>query len=124
MYAKTSIVMAILNMYGPYDLTPVSINANVTQISPGNYALGRLKTKYAFLVFHIGRSDTDIRNKLLSWVGKTKHALFKFNYASSPKAAFLRECENWHDFKPSENPNHPDKPIYTDWKCPRCNAFN
>ena len=111
-------------MKGPYELDIETIEEKVTRTSPGNYALGEKNEEGAFVVGYVGRSDSDVRDRLKKWVGKTKWPLFKFSYATSPKAAFEKECENYHDFKPSDNVSHPDRPEGTNWKCPRCDKFS
>lgn len=98
--------MPSLGMKGPYKLDNDTIDAVVTQTSPGNYALGRKNDEGTFVVGYVGRSDSDVNDRLKSWVGNTKRPLFKFSYASSPKAAFEKECENYHDFDPPGNDKH------------------
>lgn len=117
--------MASLDMHGPHDLDNKSSDANVTQTSPGNYALGKVQDS-TFYVSYIGRSDTDVNARLKQWVGK-KYSKFKFSYATSPKAAFEKECKNFHDFGGTErldNDIHPDRPANSGWKCPVCNIFD
>ena len=116
--------MASLGMDGPYPLNSETIRSKVTKTSAGNYALGRKNEKGTFKVAYVGRSDTDVRARLLSWIGKATRPHFKFSYASSPKAAFEKECVNYHDFKPPGNSNHPDRPANTSWKCPKCDIFD
>ena len=116
--------MASLGMNGPYKLNRDTIDAKVTKKSPGNYALGRKDPDGTFLVGYVGRADSDIKGRLKSWVGKTKRPLFKFSYATSAKAAFEKECENYHDFKPPGNDVHPARPDGTNWKCSVCNIFD
>ena len=116
--------MASLGMNGPYKLDKETIDEQVTRTSPGNYALGKKNDKDKFLVEYVGRAGKDVNNRLKSWVGKTKRPLFKYKYATSAKAAFEKECENYHDFNPSGNDIHPDRPSGTSWKCPRCNVFD
>lgn len=113
--------MASLNMNGPYDLTAAEIDRVITRTSPGNYALGRVDDKKTFLVSYVGRSDTDVNGRLHDHAGN--YDKFKYSYASSAKAAFERECENYHDFDPPDNKSHPDRPNGSNWKCPRCNHF-
>ena len=116
--------MASLGMQGPYDLTNDEIDNQVTKTSAGNYALGRVSNG-TFYVNYVGRSDTDLNDRLKDWIGKYKK--FKFSYASSPKAAFEKECINYHDFGGKEkldNEAHPDRPDNSNWKCPRCNIFD
>lgn len=118
--------MASLDMQGFYVLTTEKITEVVTKISPGNYALGYINDEGKFVVQYVGRSDSDVAARLKQHVGE-KYKRFKFSYATSPKAAFEKECINYHDFGESQlldNDIHPDRPAGTGWKCPRCNIFN
>ena len=115
--------MPSLGMNGPFRLDTQTIDTKVTRTSPGNYALGEKNEKGTFLVCYVGRSDSDVRLRLKSWIGNTRSPLFKFSYADSPKAAFEKECHNFHDFNFGNFQNHPDRPNGTNWICPRCNIF-
>lgn len=118
--------MASLGMNGPYDLATAEVDMVVTKTSPGNYALGYVNDKKTFIVQYIGRSDSDVNGRLKAWVGK-KYKKFKYSYASSAKAAFEKECDNYHDFGESDeldNSSHPDRPDGSGWKCPRCTIFD
>ena len=57
-----------LQMAGSYPLTDQSIDQQVERISPGNYALGYMQGD-TFLVFYVGRSDSDLNRQLHEWVG-------------------------------------------------------
>lgn len=116
--------MASLNMNGPYELTKDEIDKKVTRKSAGNYALGYVNDN-TFYVKYVGRSDDDLNDRLKDWVDKYKK--FKYSYATSPKAAFEKECHNYHDFGESEkldNEIHPDRPDGSSWECPYCDVFN
>jgi len=118
--------MPSLNMNGPYELTTGKIDEVVTKTSAGNYALGYVSDS-SFYVRYVGRSDDDVNRRLKAWVGKsTWYTHFKFSYATSPKAAFEKECENWHDFDAGslDNEQHPERPDNTNWKCPRCDIYD
>ena len=115
--------MPSLGMRGPFTIDADTIDKKVTRTSPGNYALGKKNEEGTYLVGYVGRSDTDVRARLKSWVGKTRRPLFKFSYATSAKAAFEKECENYHDFSPPGNDSHPARPAGTTWRCPRCSIF-
>lgn len=118
--------MASLDMKGPYELTRAKITEVVTRTSPGNYALGYVNDKNTFIVQYVGRSDSDVAARLKNHVGK-KYKRFKFSYATSPKAAFEKECINYHDFGESDlldNSVHPDRPAGASWKCPCCDIFD
>ena len=116
--------MPSLGMQGPYKLDSKTIEVQVTRRSAGNYALGKKNKEGTFLVGYVGRSDSDVNARLKSWVGQTARPLFKFSYATSPKAAFEKECESYHDFSPPENDSHPARPAGTAWRCPRCDIFD
>lgn len=113
--------MADLNMpHGPYNLTNEEIDRHVAKDRAGNYAFGHMSGN-TFYVEYVGRSDNDLNGRIKHGVGQYKH--FKFSYAFSAKAAFEKECRNWHDFGGSDsldNKIHPDKPDFTDLKCPVC----
>ncbi len=115
--------MVALNMNGPYPLTANAIDPDVTRMSPGNYALGYLRDD-TFIVCYVGRSDSDVNDRLHDWVGFSKnYSQFKFSYASSVKEAFEEECRNYHGFGESEkldNDRHPAAPDGTSWSCPVC----
>jgi hypothetical protein len=111
-------------MKGPYQLDRRTVDGEVTRTSPGNYALGRRADSGKLKVRYVGRADSDLNARLRSWVGKTKHPLFKYSYASSAKPAFEKECENYHDFDPPGNEVHPDRPDGSKWNCPRCDVFD
>jgi hypothetical protein len=57
-----------LRMRGSFPLQHAAIDDIVTRCSPGNFALGYADGP-TFLVFYVGRSDTDVRARLHSWVG-------------------------------------------------------
>lgn len=116
--------MATLGMNGFFDLTNDEIDSHVTKTSAGNYALGHVSGE-TFYVSYIGRSDTDLNDRLKDWIEEYKK--FKFSYATSPKAAFEKECQNYHDFGESDklaNKSHPQRPDVTNWKCPVCDIFD
>lgn len=116
--------MASLDMQGPFDLTDKEINRLITTTSAGNYALGSVDAGGVFRVGYIGRSDTDLNARLKSHVGT--YSKFKFSLATSAKAAFDKECKNFHDFGGTEklkNDIHPDRPKDAGWKCLHCTAF-
>jgi hypothetical protein len=117
--------VASLDMSESYELTNQKIDEVVTRTSPGNYALGYV-SNLTFHVRYVGRSDTDLNSRLKKWVNNSQYKRFKFSYATSPKAAFDKECKNYHDFGGDkgelDNDEHPQRPEGADWKCPVCGA--
>jgi hypothetical protein len=106
---------------GPYRLSFDDIDAVVARKSAGVYALGYADGQGRFCVNHVGRSDVDLRARLLGYIGSD--ALFKYRYCSAAQTAFEKECELFHDFAPPGNRLHPDRPKGTTWRCPRCQMF-
>lgn len=102
-----------------YELTTEKVAEVVTKTSAGNYALGYLESDGGFVPEYVGRADEDVKDRLSQHARQKKYQRFKFSYASSPKAAFEKECQNWHDWKGQlDNKIHPDRPAGTNWKCP------
>ena len=116
--------MSTLDMNGSYKLDEETVNKIVTKTSVGNYALGKKNEKGNFSVCYVGRSDSDVKNRLLYWVENSSRPLFKYSYTTSIKEAFEKECKNYHDFDPTDNDIHPDRPEGKDWKCPHCDNFD
>lgn len=114
--------MASTGMGKKYPLNNDVLNKEITRTSPGNYALGKESEDGKFVVKYTGRADTDLKERLKSHIGK--YPFFKYQYATSPKSAFEKECHVYHDFGPSDNVIHPDRPNNTDWKCPCCSEFD
>lgn len=114
--------MANSGLKGPYSLTSSGVDNAVTKASAGAYALGK-SDGGTFYVSYIGRSDSDVNARLKKHVGKYNQ--FKFDYFGSPKAAFEKECNLYHDFGANylDNEIHPDRPEGSGWKCPRCKNF-
>ena len=116
--------MAKLEMKGSFPLTKDSINKEITKESAGNYAFGYVKDK-TFYIKYVGRSDTNLNDRIKHGIGNYKN--FKFSYALSPKNAFEKECQNYHDFgedKKLDNDIHPDRPDNSNWECPICDIFD
>ncbi len=84
-----------LQMRGPYPLSDPSIDRQVQRISAGNYALGYMEGD-VFLVFYVGRSDSDVNRELHEWVGTPS----PFDrYASMAKAPWGRRGVGAHPLR-------------------------
>jgi len=139
-----------LQMSGSYPLSDDAIDEMVSQTSPGNYALGYMDGT-TFLVFYVGRSDSDVKRCLHEWVGApsryeryapsakaawgshhrwhfphgapaldrvgiavdSSYTRFAYSYAHSAKAAFEKECRNYHDFGASHGLDNEVHPVPT-----------
>jgi hypothetical protein len=113
--------MAENGLNGPFALSDRVIDREVGQNSPGAYVLEESADLVNFRVVYVGRSDTNVNNQLHVHVGSYKR--FLYQYCSFAQAAFEKECALYHDFKPPDNPIHPQRPSATRWKCPRCSSF-
>jgi hypothetical protein len=97
------------------------VHAVVQPGSAGVFALGYNGQGGVFYVNYIGRSDNDVRARLLDFIGSD--VAFKFQHAHSAAEAFMRECEVFHAFRPPGNRVHPARPAFSDWACPRCSLL-
>ena len=116
-------------MHGPYAFT----YAVVERISsvPGAYILGSANGQ----ALYVGRSDTDIRSRLLMHLAPSQHMVhfgnvsrgvyggleqFWFQYASYMYEAYYLECQWYHQFSPMHNQVHPVRPFGGAVRCPVC----
>ncbi|MFO7675334.1 MAG: hypothetical protein R6X12_03340 [bacterium] len=109
-------------MKGPYRLSPEELNRVLPRPHPGNFAIGYRRDDGRFVVRYVGRSDSDL-NRTLREQETDGSTWFAWSYAPSEKAAFDKECRNYHDFGESaglENEEHPLPPGQTRWHCPVC----
>jgi hypothetical protein len=84
MYRGRRFPMGQLDMNGSYELEDGVIDAVVRRSAPGNYALGYLEDG-TFVVFYVGRSDSDVGRRLHEWVGAPSRY---GRYASTAHAAW------------------------------------
>lgn len=113
----------ILNtrLIGPTPLRYEQIRGAVDRVAPGAFALGYAASDDGFCVLLVGRSDTDVKSRLIDQIGT--HSLFKYILSASPMLAFEKECELFHDFTPPYNRRHPQRAPGSKWTCPRCRWF-
>jgi hypothetical protein len=67
-YRARRFPLGSLQMNGAFPLDDATIDERVSRTSPGNYALGYMD-EGTFVVFYVGRSDSDVRSRLHEWVG-------------------------------------------------------
>lgn len=114
--------MASLNMRGPYKIwikdetgKQVKNTGNIVSknVKYGNYAFGIINKNNKFCPSYVGRSDFGLLTEINQQIDKGKAdgcTHFKYSTADSPTEAYEKECQNYHDFKPKYNKEHPDKP--------------
>lgn len=76
-----------LEMSVAHPLSAPRIDAAVARAAPGSYALGYMDGD-AFVVFYVGRSDSDVRQRLHEWVGRPSQPGRLLRYGSRAKASW------------------------------------
>jgi len=106
---------------GPHLLNANTITDVVEQERLGVYSQGYFKPgDKDMAVLRTGRSDTDLRSRLLRYVQNVEDAwdargcsYFYIEYTSSIEETYRLECQLFHDFRPPNNSDHPPRP--KDW---------
>lgn len=84
------------------------------------YVLGGIRKgsdgKPRFAIRYVSHVDGDLGEELRRHIGKYKG--FRFKFFRSTHNAYDRECEIYHEFSPSDNAGHPEKPKNTKFTCP------
>lgn len=99
-------------LFGPYSIN--SVDLYITRTSVGVYVLSRDGKTASY----VGRSDTDVGSRIKESSEGYGYTTFWFEYASSSRDAFLKECEYYHKYNPPDNRSHPAVPFGTNWRCP------
>ncbi|HJX83279.1 MAG TPA: hypothetical protein VJ723_02925 [Candidatus Angelobacter sp.] len=109
-------------LFGPYPFNQENLSLYVAGKGAGVYALDRT-TDGGFKVHYVGRSDDDLPDRLGDHLDEG-YAYFKYGYFDTPKAAFAKECQIYHDFNPPDNVVHPAKPPGVVCSCPVAECEN
>lgn len=118
--------MASLNMGKYHKFDEETLNLVLNDWGFGNYALGHIDDNGFFLVCYVGRTiEQSLKVRLGQHIGEdnARYTHFKFSYAETPLDAYLKECENYHDFGENrrlDNERHPQKLKNDDTLCPVC----
>ena len=101
------------------DINGLGISDN----SVGVYILFKVGSKTAteitFKPYYVGRSDSNLRERIKISAKERKCKYFWFKETTSPKNAYLLECEYYHKYEGIlDNGIHPDVPDGTYWRCP------
>jgi hypothetical protein len=103
-----------------FPFTLHAIENEVRRINaPGVFVLDPPEPRVRVAGGFVGRSDTDIATTLERHV-KTGFKTFAYCYVKSATEAYDRECEMWHEWKPTANPAHPTRPAGTKIPCAIC----
>lgn len=99
-------------LQGPFSLDYVDYH--VKYISSGVYIFCNGNNRATY----VGRSDLDVGDRIKKSKNEGNYSHFLFEYASSPRDAYLKECEYYHKYNPPDNSYHPAVPAGTIWRCP------
>ena len=122
-------------LIGPFALNKKVIEQRMILPLSGVYVLSR----YGSTAHYVGRSDTNVRAKLLSHVGSTyssygfgsqlidylfpEYTEFWYDYAILSRDAYRKECTLYHQYGEAsslDNLIHPQRPLGDFWGCPVC----
>ena len=104
-----------------YKLTKSVISSLFEKSKIGIYVLGNYTNDY-FKVGYVGRSDTDLRYRLLQHSKNNQYSYFYYIATNTIFEAFKLECREWHRFFNIKNSIHPDAPNNIPYICPYCNG--
>ena len=121
MVAETAAGMALpYELSDVFPLTVAAIENAVKRVAGGVYVLDPPDPRTKAPIGFVGRSDTDVADGLHRHA-KAGYTRFAFAYTKSPMDGYRRECQMWHDWKPSANPLHPTPPAGNAVRCLICN---
>lgn len=104
-----------------YKLTPWLVKMLIPKGYKGSYVL-YFKKHEIVEPFYVGRSDTDLRRRLLSHPYLETADYFEYFVFDSCEKAYLSETALYHNFEFSLlNEIHPAMPAHSFLKCPFCN---
>lgn len=105
---------------------PSVVRMTVPTGTPGVYLLGQVAgAGSTFVPHYVGRSDFDVRQRLMRHEKLTLATHFCVRLCRSAEDAFMRECFYWHALRDEQrlmNAIHPDSPDQTGLHCPYCSA--
>lgn len=105
-----------------FELKQAVVKDLVTKRTVGTYRLGVLNSG-CFEIGYFGRSDKDLRRRLLEHTREASFTHFSFDISETLFEAFRKECRDWHLVKDScKNCMHPGAPMRLPYLCPYCLA--
>jgi predicted GIY-YIG superfamily endonuclease len=104
-------------MSGWWSLGDIAVRRHVREGWPGVYLLADSLD----VPRYIGRSDSDVRKRLLQHADAGDYRFFSVEHYRSVEDAFYRECNLYHYYRPQlDNEIHPAIPRNCGNGCPRC----
>ncbi len=114
-------------MEGPFQLTDSVIDTVINNTGPAVFLLRRIEetSKYAHYRALVGRTDSNLAEKLKGWVD-SDYRVFSFQYVESADAAFRQQCTIWHELDGPhgklDNHGHPAPNNEQIIQCPICST--
>lgn len=101
-----------------YRLQSWLVRALIPEGQVGSYILYRSGNP-----IYVGRSDTDLRRRLVQHAAAGTNEYFRYDVHLSATHAFRAECSLYHAVdRPLANRIHPDAPDYLDIECAFCST--
>ena len=72
-------------------------------------------SKLRFQISRVSHVDGDLGGELRKYIGK--YSGFRFKFFRSTRNAYDKECQIYHEFRPSKNIKHPTRPRNTKFLC-------
>jgi len=104
-------------------LNKFAVDRLISDNDIGAYALGHM-VQGSFELKYAGRSDNNLRTRLMKHIRNSKYTHFAFWKRSTIFGSFHKECELWHKFASLDNQIHPDAPRRLPYHCPFCLTKN
>jgi len=105
-----------MGLSGPHPLSRVH-----DYVDPGYmgvYVLSRDGKDHTY----VGRSDADLSQRLVQSAAAGEYSHFWFDYASSERDCYSKECTLYHRYNLPDNTVHPAVPPGANWRCPDKNC--
>lgn len=106
-----------------WQLSPWAVRLLIPPAVIGVYLLGEPDSAGRFVFQYVGRSDTDLRRRLLRHCSAARALFFRHVVCPDSLNAFRLECYFWHaaqDEHAISNQIHPAAPCGIQLSCPYC----
>lgn len=103
-----------------YNLEQDTVRRFVPDDVAGTYCLGWILDDGNFYAGYVGRSDTDLKRRLLQHTYTGAFPAFRFVPAATIYDAYVMECSAYHLTEGMLNRVHPRAPRRLPYKCPVC----
>ena len=104
-----------------YVLNKNNVTKHVMRARIGTYILGEFDRANRFIRRYIGRSTTQLHERLSRHASAQQWPAFQVHYWTTVEEVFQMECLLWHQNRDTiVNKRHPDSPRGLNLTCPYC----